>query len=103
MMRIAPGVRVRLVAGATDMRRGFDGLCALVQGALKADPLSGQILVFRGRRGDRIKVLWFDTHGLCLFYKRIERGRFICVALPQRDCYPPASLPHLGCYRRTRV
>jgi transposase len=77
MMGIPPGVRVWLVAGVTDMRRGFDGLCALVQSALKADPLSGQIFVFRGRRGDRIKVLWFDTHGLCLFYKRIERGRFV--------------------------
>lgn len=77
MMGIPPGVRVWLVAGVTDMRRGFDGLCALVQSALKENPLSGQIFVFRGRRGDRIKVLWFDSHGLCLFYKRIERGRFI--------------------------
>jgi len=76
-MGIPPGVRVWLVAGVTDMRRGFDGLCALVQTALKQDPFSGQIFVFRGRRGDRIKVLWFDTHGLCLFYKRIEQGRFI--------------------------
>jgi len=77
MMGIPPGVRVWLVAGVTDMRRGLDGLSALVQTALKEDPFSGQIFVFRGRRGDRIKVLWFDTHGLCLFYKRIEQGRFI--------------------------
>jgi transposase len=77
MIGIPPGVRVWLVAGATDMRRGFDGLAALVQTALKEDPISGQIFVFRGRRGDRIKVLWFDPHGLCLFYKRIEQGRFI--------------------------
>jgi transposase len=77
MMGVPPGVRVWLVAGVTDMRRGFDGLSALVQTALKEDPFSGQIFVFRGRRGDRIKVLWFDTHGLCLFYKRIEQGRFV--------------------------
>lgn len=77
MMGIPPGVRVWLVAGVTDMRRGFDGLCALVQTALKEDPFSGQLFVFRGRRGDRVKVLWFDTHGLCLFYKRLEQGRFV--------------------------
>jgi len=77
MISLPPGARVWLVAGVTDMRRGFDGLCALVQTALKESPFSGQLFVFRGRRGDRIKVLWFDTHGLCLFYKRIEQGRFV--------------------------
>jgi len=77
MISLPPGARVWLVAGVTDMRRGFDGLCALVQTVLKESPFSGQLFVFRGRRGDRIKVLWFDTHGLCLFYKRIEQGRFV--------------------------
>src|SRR5688572_14421196 len=77
MMGIPPGVRVWLVAGVTDMRRGYNGLCAHVQTALKEDPCSGQIFFCHGRRGDRIKMLWFDTHGLCLFYKRNEQGRFI--------------------------
>jgi transposase len=77
MMGVPPGVRIWLVAGVTDMRRGFDGLCALVQTAVKEDPFSGQLFVFRGRRGDRVKVLWFDTHGLCLFYNRLEQGRFV--------------------------
>src|SRR3954470_6030941 len=77
MMGIPPGVRVWLVAGVTDMRRGFDGLCALVQTALKEDPFSGQLFVFRGRRGDRVKILWWDGDGLCLFAKRLERGRFV--------------------------
>jgi transposase len=71
------GTRIWLVAGATDMRKGFDGLSALVQTALRDDPFSGQLFVFRGRRGDRVKVLWWDGQGLCLYYKRLERGRFV--------------------------
>lgn len=76
---IAPpsGTRIWIAAGHTDMRRGFDGLASLVQQQLAADPFSGQVFVFRGRRGDRIKVLWFDGDGLCLFAKRLERGRFV--------------------------
>jgi transposase len=71
------GTRVWIAAGHTDMRRGFDGLATLVQQQLDADPFSGQIFVFRGRRGDRLKVLWFDGDGLCLFAKRLEQGRFV--------------------------
>jgi transposase len=69
--------QVWLVAGATDMRKGFDGLAALVQTALAAQPFSGHVFVFRGKRGDRIKLLWFSSDGLNLFYKRLERGKFI--------------------------
>ena len=61
----------------TDLRRGLTGLSALVQTKLEQSPLSGQVFVFRGRRGDLIKVLWFDGDGLCLFSKRLERGRFV--------------------------
>ncbi len=71
------GTRIWIAAGVTDMRRGFDGLASLVQTQLHADPFSGQIFVFRGRRGDRIKVLWWDGDGLCLFAKRLEQGKFI--------------------------
>jgi transposase len=71
------GVRVWLAAGATDLRKGFDGLAGLVQNQLSEDPFSGQLFVFRGRQGDKIKVLWWDGDGLCLFAKRLERGRFI--------------------------
>ncbi len=76
---IAPpfNTRIWVAAGHTDMRRGFDGLASLVQQQLASDPFSGQVFVFRGRRGDRIKVLWFDGDGLCLFAKRLERGRFV--------------------------
>ena len=61
----------------TDLRRGFDGLSALVQTKLEQSPFSGHVFVFRGRRGDLIKVLWWDGDGLCLFAKRLERGRFV--------------------------
>ncbi len=71
------GTRVWLAAGTTDMRKGFTGLCALVQNALASNPLSGHVFVFRGRRGDLLKMLWWDGTGLCLFAKRLERGRFI--------------------------
>jgi transposase len=71
------GVRVWLAAGVTDMRKGFDGLATLVQERLRQDPFGGQVFVFRGRRGDRLKVLWWDGQGLCLFAKRLEKGRFV--------------------------
>jgi transposase len=74
VIALPAGVRVWLAAGATDMRKGFDGLAALV---LEEDPFSGQLFVFRGRAGDRIKILWWSGDGLCLFAKRLERGRFV--------------------------
>ena len=66
-----------IAAGVTDLRRGFTGLSGMVQTALKENPFSGHVFVFRGRRGDLIKLLWWDGDGLCLFAKRLERGRFI--------------------------
>jgi transposase len=71
------GTRVWIAAGVTDMRKGFDGLAALVQTQLAEEPFSGHVFVFRGRRGDRIKCLWWSGDGLCLFAKRLERGRFV--------------------------
>lgn len=55
----------------------MDGLAALVQTVLAEHPFSGQIFVFRGKRGDLVKLLWFDGEGVCLFAKRLERGRFV--------------------------
>lgn len=77
MIGLPAGTRVWLAAGVTDMRRGFDGLAALVQEKLAGDPFSGHLFVFRGRRGDLVKLLWWDGNGLCLFAKRLERGRFV--------------------------
>lgn len=77
MIGPANGVRIWLACGLTDMRRGMDSLAARVQQQLAADPFSGQVFVFRGRRGDLIKLLWWDGEGLCRFMKRLEQGRFV--------------------------
>ena len=77
MITLPVHTRIWIAAGVTDLRRGFVGLSALVQTALEQDPFSGHVFVFRGRRGDLIKVIWFDGDGCCLFAKRLERGRFV--------------------------
>ena len=77
MIPVPAGVRVWLATGHTDMRRGFPGLALLVQETLKADPHAGHLFVFRGKRGDLVKIIWHDGQGACLFSKRLERGRFI--------------------------
>jgi transposase len=74
---IPTNTHIWIVAGLTDLRRGFVGLSAMVQTALEQNPFNGHVFVFRGKRGDLIKLLWFDGDGLCLFAKRLERGRFI--------------------------
>ena len=75
MIPVPASTRVWLAAGVTDMRKGFNGLAALAEKVLAQDPYSGHLLVFRGRRGDLVKVIWFDGQGACLFSKRLERGR----------------------------
>jgi transposase len=77
VIELRSGTRIWLAAGVTDMRRGFDGLSAQVQTVLNEQAFSGHVFVFRGRRGDIVKLLWWDGDGLCLFSKRLERGRFI--------------------------
>ena len=81
MIAIPGNVRVGLATGHTDMRRGFPSLARLVQEGLKRDPHAGDLYVFRGRRGDLIKVIWHDGQGACLFTKRLERGRFVWASL----------------------
>ena len=77
MIHLPAGTKIWLAAGVTDLRRGFDGLSAQVQTVLQQQPFSGHVFLFRGRRGDIVKCLWFDGDGLCLFAKRLEKGRFI--------------------------
>jgi len=77
MIALPTGTHIWIAAGVTDLRRGFTGLSAVAQTVLKQNPFSGHVFVFRGRRGDLIKLLWWDGDGLCLFAKRLERGRFI--------------------------
>jgi len=77
MLGLPLGTRVWIAAGVTDMRRGMDSLAALVQMALGERPFSGDVFVFRGRRGDLVKLLWWSGDGMNLYAKRLERGRFV--------------------------
>ena len=77
MIAPPPGARVWLAAGVTDMRRGMNSLALQVQQSLGGDPHAGDLYVFRGKRGDLLKVLWHDGVGMSLYAKRLERGRFI--------------------------
>jgi transposase len=77
MIAIPAGVRVYLAMGPTDMRKGFDGLAVLAQDTLQQDPFAGHLFVFRGKRGDLVKILYWDGQGFCLFAKRLEKGRFV--------------------------
>lgn len=77
MIGLPAGTRICLAAGVTDMRSGFNGLAAKVETALQADPFSGHVFVFRGKRGDLLKILWWSGDGLFLLAKRLERGRFL--------------------------
>lgn len=76
MLSIPGGLKIYLATAPTDMRKSHDGLAALVEHELGADPLSGQLFVFRNKRADRLKLLYFDTDGYALWYKRLEAGVF---------------------------
>lgn len=76
MLSPGPATKIYLASAATDMRKSFNGLYALVAGTLQADPLSGHLFVFCNRRRDRIKILCFDGSGLWVCAKRLERGTF---------------------------
>lgn len=76
MLSIPPNVRVYLCTKATDMRKGFDGLHAMVLQVFQRDPLDGHLFLFVNRRRDRLKVLWWDRDGMALFYKRLEAGTY---------------------------
>ncbi|MEM9316721.1 MAG: IS66 family insertion sequence element accessory protein TnpB [Pseudomonadota bacterium] len=80
MIPVPASTKVWVAAGATDMRKGFNGLSALAEKVLERDPFSGHLFVFRGRRGDLVKVIWWDGQGACLFAKRLERGKFVWPA-----------------------
>ncbi len=77
MIPLPSGTQIWLVAGVTDMRKSFNGLGEQIQQALNENPYSGHLFIFRGRRGDTVKILWADTDGLCLFIKRLEQGQFV--------------------------
>ena len=96
MIGLPNGTRIWIAAGVTDMRCGFQGLAAKVETALAADPFNGHVFVFRGRRGDVIKLLWSTGDGLCLLAKRLEQGRFVWPqATSGAVCLSPAQLSML--------
>lgn len=70
------GVRVYLACGVTDMRKGIEGLASLAQDHLRQKPASGAVFAFLGRKGDRLKLLYWDGQGFCLYYKVLEKGHF---------------------------
>ena len=76
MLFLPPSVRIFVSSAPADMRWSFDRLSALAKEVLGQDPFSGHLFVFAGRRRDRVKILWWDRGGFCLWYKRIERGTF---------------------------
>ena len=76
MLSLPPTVRIFVARGATDMRKSFDTLAALVVEVIDEDPQSGHLFLFVNRRKDRVKVLWWDRSGFCLLAKRLEHGQF---------------------------
>jgi transposase len=85
MLMLPPSVKIYLATSPTDMRKGFDGLSALVAEQIGADVYSGHLFVFVSRRADRVKVLTWDQGGFVLYYKRLEAGKFRMPALKTRQ------------------
>ena len=81
MLNLPGQVKVYLCVGATDMRKSFDSLAAMVEEQLQLNPLSGHLFVFRSRRGDRLKLLYWDGTGLVMAYKRLEEHVFTWPAV----------------------
>lgn len=89
MIPVPASTRVWLAAGVTDMRRGFITLAAQAE-------FAGHMFVFRGRRGDLIKIIWWDGQGACLFSKRLEKGRFVWPSAKEgKIALTPAQLAML--------
>ncbi len=86
MMLLPTGsaVRIHIAAGITDMRKGMDGLAMLVENVLRADPFSGHLFAFRGRKANLIKIVFWDGNGLCLFTKRLDQGSFMWPQVDDR-------------------
>lgn len=75
-MFLPPSVKIFISDRPVDMRNGFDGLISIIRSQWQSDVFSGHLFVFIGSRRDRVKILFWDTGGFVLYYKRLERGRF---------------------------
>jgi transposase len=96
VLTLPPSVRIYVARGATDIRKGIDGLCAAARDVVGEDPFTGHLFAFANRRRDAVKILVWDRSGFWLFYKRLERGTFqwpqVCekgprVEMRSRDFY----------------
>lgn len=107
MIQIAAGTKVYLACRPVDMRRGFDGLSAEVVNTLNADPYSGHLFLFRGKRGGYLKALYWDGTGMCLFAKPLEHGKFVwprsSMVFLQMSAAELALLVEGMDWRRTRM
>jgi transposase len=83
MLSLPANVRIYLCTTPTDMRKSFDGLHTLVRQVFQLDPLDGHLFLFVNRRGDRVKILWWDRDGLALYYKRLEAGTYRLPVVPK--------------------
>jgi len=98
MLGLPPSVRIYFATELVDMRKGIDGLRAMVDGALKKDPYLGHLFVFVGKAKDKVKILFWDRNGFVLYLKRLERGRFQLPAVDERTKHvamEPAQLAML--------
>ena len=96
MLSVSGRVKIFLCRAATDMRKGFDSLAALVNKVLCEDPLSGHLFVFRSKRGDRLKILYWNTHGYALWYTRLEQGTFRFPAIDEQQASVTISAADLA-------
>ena len=93
MNPVPANTKVWLAAGVTDMRKGYASLAAQAEKVLKLDPFVGHLFIFRGHRGDLIKIIWWDGQGACLFPKRLEHGKFVWPATKEgKVSLTPAQL-----------
>ena len=96
MIPVPMNAMVWLAVGVTDMRKGFGSLAAQAERTMRANPFTGHMFVFRGRQGDLIKIIWWDGQGSCLFWKRLEKGRFVWPAAKEgKIALTPAQLAML--------
>ncbi len=98
MLGLPPSVRIYFATELADMRKGIDGLRALVEGALRQDPFTGHLFVFVGKSRDKVKILFWDRSGFVLYLKRLEKGRFqlpVIDARRQHVTIEPAQLAML--------
>jgi len=93
VIQVASGTRVYLACTPVDMRLGAPGLCAAVARVLNSDPFSGSLFIFRSKRGNYLKIIYFDGSGVCLFAKKMERHRFVWPrTVDAQLCLSPAQL-----------